>query len=138
MWANSRPTRGAFFDMHGNVGEWTADRYQAAYPTGNPVVDPTGASGSYRVVRGGAWYFDGPALRSAKRDYIPPERTATTSLASVLVSNSNSKGAMYGRMTGMAERKGGAGRAWTKGAVAQKGHARHAEPRRKEFCHREG
>ena len=38
----------------------------------------------------------------------------------------------------MAERKGGAGRAWTKGAVAQKGHARHAEPRRKEFCHREG
>jgi hypothetical protein len=35
---------------------------------------------------------------------------------------------MYGRMTGMAERKGGARRAWTKGAVAQKGHARHAEP----------
>ena len=30
----------------------------------------------------------------------------------------------------MAEREGGAGRAWTKGAVAQKGHARHAEPQR--------
>jgi hypothetical protein len=56
----------------------------------------------------------------------------------VSVSNSNSKGAMYGRMTDMAERKGGAGRAWTKGAIAQKGHARHAEPRRKVFCHREG
>ena len=39
-----------FFDMHGNVWEWTADWYQAAYPTGNPVVDPTGpASGSIRV-----------------------------------------------------------------------------------------
>ena len=39
-----------FFDMHGNVWEWTADWYQAAYPTGNPVVDPTGpASGSTRV-----------------------------------------------------------------------------------------
>ena len=39
-----------FFDMHGNVWEWTADWYQAAYPTGNPVVDPTGpASGSLRV-----------------------------------------------------------------------------------------
>ena len=31
-------------------------------------------------------------------------------------------------MTDIATKKGGAGRAWTKGAVAQKGHARHAEP----------
>ena len=38
---------------------------------------------------------------------------------------------MNGRMTDMAEGEGGAGRAWTKWAVAQKGHARHAEPRRK-------
>ena len=38
---------------------------------------------------------------------------------------------MYGRMTEIAKGEGGAGRAWTKGAVAQKGHARHAEPRRK-------
>ena len=45
-----------FFDMHGNVWEWTADWYQAAYPTGNPVVNPTGpASGSTRVERGGSW-----------------------------------------------------------------------------------
>ena len=57
-----------FFDMHGNVWEWTADWYQAAYPTGNPVVDPTGpASGSNRVARGGSWFNDGPTLRSAER-----------------------------------------------------------------------
>jgi hypothetical protein len=31
-------------------------------------------------------------------------------------------------MTDIAEGEGGAGRAWTKGAEAQKGHARHAEP----------
>jgi hypothetical protein len=31
----------------------------------------------------------------------------------------------------MAEGEDGAGRAWTKGATAQKGHARHAEPQRK-------
>ena len=54
--------------MQGNVAEWTADWYQAAYPTGNPVVDPTGpVSGSTRVRRGGSWHSDGSALRSAQR-----------------------------------------------------------------------
>ncbi|MEC8014015.1 MAG: formylglycine-generating enzyme family protein, partial [Verrucomicrobiota bacterium] len=57
-----------FFDMHGNVWEWTADRYQAAYPNDNPVVDPTGpASGSNGVRRGGGWSSPGSGLRSAKR-----------------------------------------------------------------------
>jgi formylglycine-generating enzyme required for sulfatase activity len=62
-----------FFDMHGNVWEWTTDWYQAAYPTGNPVIDPTGpASGSARVRRGGSWYSDGTNLRSAKRTSHAP------------------------------------------------------------------
>jgi formylglycine-generating enzyme required for sulfatase activity len=57
-----------FFDMHGNVWEWTADRYQAAYPIGNPVIDPTGpSSGSDRVQRGGCWLNEEPSLRSAMR-----------------------------------------------------------------------
>jgi formylglycine-generating enzyme required for sulfatase activity len=67
-----------FFDMHGNVWEWTADWYQAAYPTGNPVVDPTGpASGSYRVIRGGSWFSTGPDLRSAYRNYNDPSTRST-------------------------------------------------------------
>jgi formylglycine-generating enzyme required for sulfatase activity len=62
-----------FFDMHGNVWEWTADWYQAAYPSGNPVVNPTGpASGSDRVLRGGSWYSDGSDLRSALRNRNSP------------------------------------------------------------------
>jgi len=62
-----------FFDMHGNVWEWTADRYGANYPAGNPLVDPTGeASGSLRVLRGGSWYNAGSGLRSAKRHGLTP------------------------------------------------------------------
>ena len=62
-----------FFDMHGNVWEWVNDRYAADFPTGNPVVDPTGpASGSYRGMRGGSWSRNGAILRSAERGYSPP------------------------------------------------------------------
>ena len=52
--------------------------------------------------------------------------------ASVLVSKkASSQRARYGRMKYLADGEGGAGRAWTKRAGAQKGHARHAKPRRK-------
>ena len=68
-----------FFDMHGNVWEWIADRYQAAYPMGNPVVDPTGpASGSSRVGRGGSWDSDGMSLRSARRHHFTPRTRPNT------------------------------------------------------------
>jgi formylglycine-generating enzyme required for sulfatase activity len=61
-----------FFDMHGNVLEWTADWYLAAYPTGS-VTDSTGpASGSYRVARGGSWLTSANVARSARRTWFVP------------------------------------------------------------------
>jgi formylglycine-generating enzyme required for sulfatase activity len=61
-----------FYDMHGNVFEWTADWYQAAYPTGN-VTDPTGpADGSSRVRRGGSLFTTALSARSAYRTRHEP------------------------------------------------------------------
>jgi sulfatase modifying factor 1 len=60
-----------FFDMHGNVREWTAD-WHGAYPKSS-VIDPRGPSnGSRRVHRGGSWNDTGMSLRSAYRDNSLP------------------------------------------------------------------
>ena len=55
-----------FFDMHGNVREWTADWY-AVYSSVSQA-DPTGSpSGSLRVDRGGSYGDIAAYLRSAHR-----------------------------------------------------------------------
>ncbi|MAL86790.1 MAG: hypothetical protein CMI23_10615, partial [Opitutae bacterium] len=69
-----RPNAWGFFDMHGNVREWTANWY-GSYPSGI-VNDPVGpASGSSRVTRGGSWGSVQTDLRYAKRfPYTPSGR----------------------------------------------------------------
>ena len=60
-----------FFDMHGNVFEWTADWF-GAYPSGS-ATDPEGpAVGSYRVLRGGSWVDTAIYARSAIRYRFEP------------------------------------------------------------------
>jgi formylglycine-generating enzyme len=65
------PNPWGFYDMHGNVWEWTADWF-GRYPIGI-VSNPKGAvSGFTRVKRGGSWYLPATYLRSASRSGSPP------------------------------------------------------------------
>ena len=66
-----KPNAWGLYDMHGNVGEWCADRY-GAYPK-RSVTDPTGPTSGYdRVYRGGGWDKFPSSCRSAHRDHGSP------------------------------------------------------------------
>ena len=61
----NHPNAWGFFDMHGNVLEWCYDwfgKFEAK------ATDPKGpAIGSFRVLRGGCWFFYARDCRSAYR-----------------------------------------------------------------------
>jgi formylglycine-generating enzyme required for sulfatase activity len=60
------------YDMHGNVYEWCADRFESGYARG-PVKDPLGPTeGSGRVFRGGCWCYNGSWCRLADRAWSFP------------------------------------------------------------------
>ena len=63
-----------FFDMAGNVWEWTQDEL-CPYPS-QRAVDPIGScGGEKRVIRGGSWAFDGGSARCGVRYTHRPQDT---------------------------------------------------------------
>ena len=66
------PNALGFYDMIGNVFEWTNDCYEVDYYKSceGGVVDPTGPAQSElgaRVLRGGGWYSNGGSCRASSR-----------------------------------------------------------------------
>ncbi|MBP8059757.1 MAG: SUMF1/EgtB/PvdO family nonheme iron enzyme [Chloroflexi bacterium] len=57
-------------DMAGNVWDWTAEWFKP-YPGNNKPDEAYGET--YRVVRGGSWYYDRDLVRSANRHGITPD-----------------------------------------------------------------
>ena len=61
-------------DMHGHVDEWCSDWYGDYRST--PLSDPRGpSSGSFRVLRGGSWYYGPGFARCAGRGGTPGSRS---------------------------------------------------------------
>ena len=69
-----KPNAWGLYDLHGNVWQWCADRYDDKYYGNSPKTDPTGpAEGPYRVLRGGSWNNSPQGCRSAFRINNAPD-----------------------------------------------------------------
>ena len=66
-----KPNALGFFDLGGNVAEWTHDLYTVQPATSAAAVDPAaGGAGTLRVIRGSSWRHSAVTeLRLAFRDY---------------------------------------------------------------------
>ena len=68
-----QPNPWGLYDMHGNVWEWCQDWLDRGYYSKGVGVDPTGGTpGERRMIRGGCWFNDAEACRSAYRSYTSP------------------------------------------------------------------
>jgi formylglycine-generating enzyme required for sulfatase activity len=71
-----KPNAFGLYDMHGNAGQWCADRYGEKYYGKSPVEDPAGPADAdiadNRVLRGSSWCNAPTVARSSNRaDNLP-------------------------------------------------------------------
>jgi formylglycine-generating enzyme required for sulfatase activity len=78
------PNAFGLYDMQGNVFQWVQDCHTDSYaglPTDGAAHDPSGCS--VRVARGGVWGDRASVMRSAARNYAPPDdKTSITNYRS--------------------------------------------------------
>lgn len=69
------PNSWGFYDMHGNLLEWCADRWSPSYdlPRSQQPAFHDDEGCSYRVIRGGSWISKPGGLRSASRNRKVPD-----------------------------------------------------------------
>jgi formylglycine-generating enzyme required for sulfatase activity len=69
-----KPNPFGLYDVHGNVGEWCWDWFDASYYNNESShIDPKGPkTGKLRVLRGGSWYYLAFNLHSAYRYGLAP------------------------------------------------------------------
>jgi len=72
--AKKKPNKFGLYDVHGNVWEWCNDYYDTKYYDKEESGDnPKGPeTGSYLVIRGGAWFNDADGCRASVRNFSNP------------------------------------------------------------------
>jgi formylglycine-generating enzyme required for sulfatase activity len=82
--ASFPPNAWGLYDLHGNVREWCADScdFNGGIVTDtyrDGIRDPLSTSGSFRIKRGGDWYYGADRCRAANRDRGAPHMKSANS-----------------------------------------------------------